>query len=148
MTQDPSNSQHPDRSHEPGPDRPIPVVAAVVTVLAGVWLVVTALVMALGTHPVHGRMHGMGRMLWHHQMIMRYRGQVFWNWFGVVAAILLLVGALLMVLKPASAIAWGAAVLILSILVLLAGAGGVLAGAIGILGGILAIRRQPLPKGP
>jgi hypothetical protein len=148
MTQDPSNSPQPDRSNEPQRGGPIPVAAAVVTALAGVWLLVTALVMGLGHHPVHGRMHGMGRMLWHHEMIMRYRGQVFWNWFGVVAAILLFVGALLMVLKPASAIAWAAAVVILSILVLLSGAGGILAGALGIVGGILAIRRQPLPRGP
>ena len=123
-------------------DKPLtkyPYGGIVLTALAGSWLILTSLVFTLGWHPVHGRMHGHGRFLWHHDAVFHYGGQVYWNWFGAVSGVLMLIAAALMIWRPKTAIAW---------IVLVSGAGGIVAGLLGLIGGVLAILWQPIPKGP
>ncbi|MFP4356503.1 MAG: hypothetical protein ACLFUJ_15420 [Phycisphaerae bacterium] len=132
-------------------DKPLtkyPYGGIVLTALAGSWLILTSLVFTLGWHPAHGRMHGHGRFLWHHDVVFHYAGQVYWNWFGAIFGALMLLAAGLMVWRPKTAIAWASGVIVFSLIVLVSGAGGIVAGILGLLGGILAVLWQPIPKGP
>ncbi|KPL18675.1 MAG: hypothetical protein AMJ92_06990 [candidate division Zixibacteria bacterium SM23_81] len=66
-----------------------------------------------------------------------------WPWLGVIAGIIVLLGAAMIYSKPAKAQGWGMAILISSAISLIAGMGGFLAGVLGIIGGALAIAWRP-----
>jgi len=70
-------------------------------------------------------------------------GGPLWSWIGLAAGVLGLIGAVMLYSKPASARAWGIAILVVSALGLVAGAGGLLAGILGIVSGLLAITWRP-----
>ena len=119
------------------------MAAFVLSLIAGLWMLTA-----------RGLMVGIGlniairsRWPWPHHMI-RGAGDLIptfwlWPWFGVIAGIVVLVGALMIYSRPAKAQGWGTAILIASAINLIAGMGGFLAGVLGIIGGALAIAWRP-----
>jgi uncharacterized membrane protein YfcA len=65
---------------------------------------------------------------------------VWWPWFGIFAGIIVLVGAVMLYVKPEQRRTWGVVILVVSALNFPVGmGGGVLAGALGVIGGVLAV---------
>lgn len=100
-----------------------PVAAFVLSLLAGLWMLLA------------GGMMGGGSWMWSHGMVG------WWPWFGVVAGIIVLVGAAMLYAQPRQAPAWGIAILVVSALNLFLGMGGLLASLLGLIGGALALTR-------
>ena len=138
-----------------------PVTAFAVSLIAGLWMLVMGGMvgwsymggpgwgghMMNGDHMIHDGGHGTsgssGWMWQQHEMMYGYGGGALWSWIGLAAGVVVLIGAVMLYSRPASARAWGVAILVVSALGLLAGAGGLLAGILGIIGGILAIAWRP-----
>jgi len=80
-----------------------------------------------------GGMMGGGGWMWGHGMVS------WWPWFGLLAGIVVLVGAAMLYAKPRQAHAWGIVILVASALNLFLGMGGILASLLGIIGGALAL---------
>jgi hypothetical protein len=120
-----------------------PIAAFVLALIAGLWMLAG-----------RGMMVGVGWNLfmrshwpWRHHM-MRGAGDLLpafwlWPWLGIIAGIIVLLGAVMIYSKPAKAQGWGMAILIASAINLIAGMGGFLAGVLGIIGGALAIAWRP-----
>ena len=124
-----------------------PTAAFVLSLLAGLWmLAMGGWTMGAGWSwgsAADGWGGGMGGMMgggwmWGHGLL-----GVWWPWFGLIAGIVVLVGAAMLYTKPASAPTWGLIIVIASALNLLLGMGGFLAGVLGILGGALAMSGRP-----
>jgi len=64
---------------------------------------------------------------------------LWWPWFGLAAGIVVIIGAIILYLKPEQRRAWGAVILVVSVLDFFFGMGGLFAGALGVIGGILAM---------
>ena len=64
---------------------------------------------------------------------------VLWPWFSILAGIVVLLGAIMLYVRPQQRRNWGVAILIASALNLFEGMGGLLAGVLGVIGGILAM---------
>ncbi len=137
---------------KPTADRP--VAAFVLSLIAGLWMLAMGSMMGWGYmgYGWGGHMAGNGgaanpsayAWMWqHHRMMHGYWGGGAWSWIGVVAAVLVLIGAFAMYSRPAVARSWGVVILVASAVDLLAGAGGFLAGVLGIIGGVLAITWTP-----
>lgn len=62
-----------------------------------------------------------------------------WPWFGVLAGIVVLAGAVMLWVKPQQHRMWGLVVLVVSAIDFFLGMGGLLAGALGVIGGALAM---------
>jgi len=131
-----------------------PVAAFVISLIAGLWMLVMGGMMGWaflggggwGGMMDGGRYRGGGAYDWmwrHHQAMHGYGGGAMWSWIGVIAGIVVLVGAVVVYSRPAAAKGWGIGILVASAVDLLAGAGGLLGGTLGIIGGILAITWQP-----
>jgi len=124
-----------------------PTAAFVLTLIAGLWMLGTGGMM-YGVGP--GFMDGMGGM-WGPGMMqngmMRTVGPGFWfPWFGPLAGIVLLVGAIMLYTKPEQARTWGLVILIAAAINLFVGMGGFLAAILGIVGGALAMSWKPAPQ--
>lgn len=131
-----------------------PTAAFVLSLLAGLWMLAMGLWMGVGIgswswNPTSGPGAwgwGMGGMMgaggagwmWGHGLL-----GVWWPWFGLLAGIVVLVGAAMLYVKPESASAWGVAIVVVSALNLFLGMGGFLASILGILGGALAMSWKP-----
>lgn len=138
---------------KPRADRP--TAAFVISLIAGLWMLGTAGMMSRSYMYGHGwgggMMHdgghgGAGAYDWmfrRHATMHGYGGGALWSWIGVAAGIAVLIGAAALYSSPAGATGWGIAILVASLIALLAGAGGLLAGVLGIIGGILAIAWKP-----
>ncbi|MFQ6090895.1 MAG: hypothetical protein ACE5LD_05600 [Candidatus Bipolaricaulia bacterium] len=114
-----------------------PVAAFVLSLLAGLWMLFAG-GMVFGSGWGLGAMGGMmgrGGWMWGHGMV----GSLWWPWFGVVAGIIVLIGAAMLYAQPKQGPAWGTVILIASALNLFLGMGGVLASLLGIIGGALAL---------
>lgn len=82
----------------------------------------------------YGMMHG----------VMRTLGPGLWfPWFGPLAGIVLLVGAIALYTNPRRANTWGLVILIAAVINLFVGMGGFLASVLGIVGGALAMSWKP-----
>jgi hypothetical protein len=120
-----------------------PTAAFVLALIAGLWMLATRGVLAgFGWNP------GMrGHWMWGHSMMRGVGGIVpvlFWGpWFGIIAGIVILLGAVILYSNPAKAQGWGVVILIVSALSLAVGMGGFLPGVLGIIGGALAIAWRP-----
>jgi hypothetical protein len=113
-----------------------PTVAFVLSLLAGLWMVATGSMMGgFGWGGMMGGWHGMGRWIWGWDM--RSFG-VLWPWFGLFE-IVVLVGAVLLYVKPEQRRSWGVVILVASALNFFVGMGGLLAGTLGVIGGALAL---------
>ena len=62
-----------------------------------------------------------------------------WPWFGVLAGIVVLIGAVMLYVKPQQRRSWGIVILVISAIDFFVGMGGLLAGALGVIGGALAL---------
>jgi uncharacterized membrane protein len=67
-----------------------------------------------------------------------------WAWFGLVAGIVVLIGAVMLYVKPEQRRSWGLVIVVISGLNILIGIGGLLAGALGVVGGVLAMAAKNL----
>jgi hypothetical protein len=105
-----------------------PTAAFVLSLLAGLWM--------LAAGGMMGGWHGMGGWMWG-------RGTqtfgVWWPWFGVFAGIVVLVGAVMLYVRPEQRRSWGVVILVASALNIFLGMMGLLAGTLGVIGGVLAL---------
>jgi hypothetical protein len=62
-----------------------------------------------------------------------------WPWFSIFAGIVVLIGAVVLYVKPQQRRSWGVVVLVASALNFFVGMGGLLAGVLGVIGGVLAL---------
>lgn len=110
-----------------------PTVAFVLSLLAGLWMLASGAMMSgIGDW-------GMGSWMWGHGMMRGFAPALWWPWFGIIAGIVVLVGAALLYAKPEQRQTWGIVILIASALNFFFGMGGLLAGALGVIGGALAL---------
>lgn len=127
-----------------------PVAAFVLSLIAGLWMLSAGGYM--GGFGMGGMMGGMGaggyathRMYHWNGMTGWMWGQgmhtygLWWPWFGVAAGILVIIGAIILYLRPEQRRVWGAVILIVSVLDFFLGMGGLFAGAMGVIGGVLAM---------
>jgi hypothetical protein len=84
-----------------------------------------------------GGWRGTGDWMWGQRGIRGFG--IWWPWFGVVAGIVLLVGAVMLYTKPQQRRTWGTVILVVSALNFLLGMMGFLAGTLGVIGGVLAV---------
>jgi len=70
---------------------------------------------------------------------------LWWPRFGLVAGLVVLIGAVVLYNNPAQARTWGTVVLIASALNFLLGMGGFVSGTLGVIGGALALSWRPTP---
>ena len=115
-----------------------PTAAFVLSLLAGLWMLAAGGMMGgFGWGGMMGGWHGMGSWMWGRAGI---RGFGVWlPWFGIFAGIVVLVGAVMLYVKPEQRRSWGAVILIASALNFLLGMMGFLAGTLGVIGGVLAL---------
>jgi hypothetical protein len=108
-----------------------PTVAFVLSLLAGLWM--------LGAGGMMGGFGWggmMGGWMWGRGL---GRFGVLWPWFSVFAGIVVLIGAVVLYVKPQQRRGWAVVVLVASALYFFVGMGGLLAGALGVIGGVLAL---------
>jgi hypothetical protein len=116
-----------------------PTVAFVLSLLAGLWMLAAGSMM--GGFGWGGMMGG-----WHGDMMRDWmwgRGMgtfgVLWPWSRVFVGIVVLIGAVMLYVKPRQRRGWGVLVLVASALNFIVGMGGLLAGALGVIGGMLSL---------
>jgi hypothetical protein len=119
-----------------------PTVAFVLSLLAGLWMLSAGgMIGGLGWGTMGGQYgmahwQGMGDWMWGRGM---HAFGMSWPWFGLVAGIVVLIGAVTLYVKPEQRRSWGLAILVISALDVFVGIGGLLAGALGVVGGVLAM---------
>jgi len=135
----------PEQIQKPEPPTP-PTAAFVLSLLAGLWMMAAGGMMGgfgwrgvmggFGSGGMMARWGGMGSWMWG-------RGigtfGVWWPWFGVFAGIVVLVGAVMLYVRPEQRRGWGVVILVASALNIFVGAMGLLAGTMGVIGGVLAL---------
>jgi hypothetical protein len=119
------------------------IVAFVLSLLAGLWMLSAGGMMGgFGWGGMMGRQYGMahwqgmGDWMWGRGM---HAFGMSWPWFGFVGGIVVLIGAIMLYLRPEQRRSWGLVILVISALDVFAGIGGLLAGALGVVGGVLAL---------
>lgn len=119
--------------------------AFALSLLAGLWMLASGGMMSgygmMGGTGMYGHVgmygwSGMNGWMWGRGV---HTFGLWWPWFGVLAGILVIVGAVILFVKPAQAHTWGWIILIASVLDFFLGMGGLVAGVLGIVGGVLAI---------
>ena len=90
-----------------------------------------------GAQGQYGMAHwqGMGDWIWGRGV---HPFGMSWPWFGLVAGFVVLIGAVMLYVKPEQRRSWGLVILVASALNVLVGIGGLLAGALGVVAGALA----------
>jgi hypothetical protein len=89
-----------------------------------------------------GQWHGMGQSqgmngwMWGRGM---HAFGLWWPWFGILAGVVVLIGASALYFRPAQRRTWGAIILVVSAIDFLLGMGGLLAGVLGVIGGAIAM---------
>lgn len=127
--------------------------AFVLSLLAGLWMLSMGGMM--GGPGFEGMMRGrrgqygpfgmsciQGRSSWMWGSGMHAFGAT-WPWFGVMAGIVVVIGAVMSYVRPLERRGWGLAIVVLSALNFFVGMGGLLAGVFGVIGGALAMARTP-----
>jgi hypothetical protein len=114
-----------------------PTAAFVLSLLAGLWMLAAGGMMGgFGWGGMMGGWHSMGGWMWGRGI------QTFgvWRpWFGVLAGIVVLVGAVMLYVRPEQRRSWGVVILVASALNIFIGMMGLLAGTMGVIGGVLAL---------
>ncbi|MFQ6090871.1 MAG: hypothetical protein ACE5LD_05470 [Candidatus Bipolaricaulia bacterium] len=119
-----------------------PAAAFVLSLLAGLWMLAAGGMMS-------GFSSGPGAMgwMWGHGMMGGFggfaSGSFWWPWLGIIAGIVVLVGAAMLYARPEQSQGWGIVILIASALNLFVGMSGFLASLLGLIGGALAIAAKP-----
>lgn len=115
-----------------------PVGAAVVSFIAGVWMIVMAAVFGWSRGGAYGWSWG-----WHGQAY-NHAARLWWTWIGIIAGIIVLIGtAALFSRRAVDVRGWGVVILVVSIIDLIFGAGGIGPGILGIIAGLLALFWRP-----
>jgi len=115
-----------------------PTTAFVLSLLAGLWMLAAGGMMGgFGWGGMMGGWHGMGGWIWHRGTPGTYG--TWWPWFGIFAGIVVLVGAVMIYVRPEQCRSWGVVILIASALNIFLGMMGLLAGTMGVIGGVLAL---------
>jgi hypothetical protein len=125
-----------------------PVAAFILSLLAGLWMLVGpgTVHMAGGPWNHTGYMRG---WVSHHSMMTRVAGGAWWPWLGIAAGIVVLMGAVVLYVRPEQRRGWGTAIIAAAAANALVGMGGVLPGIVGVIGGILALTWRPgEPRAP
>jgi len=107
-------------------------VAFVLSLLAGLWMLAAG-----GMMGGFGWGGMMGGWMWGRGGIGGFG--VWWPWFGISAGIVVVVGAVMLYVKPEQRRSWGVVILVASALNFLLGMMGFLAGTLGVIGGVLAL---------
>ncbi|MFQ5666755.1 MAG: DUF6114 domain-containing protein [Candidatus Binatia bacterium] len=118
-----------------------PTAAFVLSLLAGLWMLGSGTI-RYRWQGMMGGWHGAGGMMWSHGMMWRIAPTFWWAWFGIVAGVLVLTGAVILYTRPNQRRTWGLVVLIVSALNIVVGMGGFFAGVLGVIGGALALSWQ------
>jgi hypothetical protein len=112
-----------------------PVAAFVLSLLAGLWMLATGTMMSgIGEWGMYGWM-------WGHGMMRGLAPTLWWPWFGLIAGIVVLIGAAMLYAKPEQRQTLGIVIIIASALNFFVGMGGLVAGALGVIGGALALSK-------
>ena len=127
-----------------------PVAAFVVSLLAGLWMLVASAAGGMGWHGGmgHGRMMGgMGRggmhtWMWRHDYMNDFMAAGAWSWIGLALAVLVCVAAVIVYVRPQGHIAWGVTIIVGSVIGAVTGVG-FLPAVMGVIGGILAVTWRP-----
>jgi len=115
-----------------------PTAAFVLSLLAGLWMLAAGSMMGgFGWGGMMGGWQGMGGWMWGRGGIRGFG--VWWPWFGIFAGIVVLVGAVMLYVKPEQRRSWGVVIVVASALNFLLGMMGFLAGTLGVIGGVLAM---------
>ena len=118
-----------------------PTVAFVLSLLAGLWMLAAGgMGCGLGWEGMMGSWQDMGG--WMCGRGMR-SFSMWWPWFGIVAGIVVLIGAVMLYVRPEQRRGWGVVILVASALNIFVGMGGLLAGVLGVIGGALASSAKP-----
>lgn len=118
-----------------------PTAAFVLSLLAGLWMLASGTMRYCWEGMMEG-WRGPGGMMWSHGMMWRLGPTFWWPWFGIVAGMLVLTGAVMLYNRPERSRTWGLVILIVSGLNLVFGMGGFFAGVLGVIGGALALSSQ------
>ena len=122
--------------------------AFVLSLLAGLWMLsaggmmggfgMGGMMRAQGGPYGYGITHfqGMGGWMWGSGM---HAFGMSWPWLGVIGGIVVLIGAVMLYVRPEQRRSWGLAILVISAVDVFVGMGGLLAGALGVIGGALAM---------
>lgn len=117
-----------------------PTAAFVLSLIAGLWMVAMGGWMP-GWPTMGGMMGAGGGWMWGHG-VMGFGGT--WQpWLGLIAGIVVLVGAVVLYSRPRTAPTWGIVIVVVSALNLFVGMGGFLASLLGLVGGALAAAWRP-----
>jgi len=114
-----------------------PTAAFVLSLLAGLWMMAGGGMM--GSMMSGFGWHGMGGWMWGRAGIGEFRTAMWWPWFSAIAGIIVLVGAVMLYVRPERRRSWGVVILVASALDFLSGMMGLLAGTLGVIGGVLAM---------
>jgi len=115
-----------------------PTVAFVLSLLAGLGMLAAGGMMGgFGWGGMMGGWQGMGGWMWGRGGIRGFG--VWWPWFGIFAGIVVLVGAVMLYVKPEQRRSWGVVIVVASALNFLLGMMGLLTGTLGVIGGVLAL---------
>lgn len=130
------------------PDRDKPLIAFVVSLIAGIWMLAAGGMTTMGHAGgpgggMTGGWHHGRNWMWHHEIMHGYGGAALWGWIGVLAAVAVLVAAVTLYARPVAARGSGIVILVASLVAVLGGAGGVVAGGLGVVGGVLALAWRP-----
>ena len=127
---------------EPSHAERIPVAAFVLSLLSGIWMLMPS-IMLYAWHPdmIDGGMPG--GWMWRHGMMHGATSRFWWPWFGAIAGVVVLIGAVLLYSKPRQSRSSGLIIVILAALNLFLGMGGFVASVLGIIGGALALAWRP-----
>jgi hypothetical protein len=130
---------------EPAHRERIPVAAFVLSLLSGIWMLMPGIMLYVWRpEMIDGGMQG--GWMWRHGMMHGVTSMVWWPWFGVIAGVLVLIGAALLYSKPRQSRSSGLVIVILAALNLFLGMGGFVASVLGIIGGALALAWRPEPS--
>jgi hypothetical protein len=116
--------------------------AFVLSLLAGLWMLSAGGMMGgfgfggMMGGGQYGQVHNMGSWMWGSGM---HAFGMSWPWLGVVGGIVVLIGAVMLYVRPEQRRSWGLVILLISAIDVFVGMGGVLAGALGVIGGALAM---------
>ncbi len=111
-----------------------PTAAFVLSLLAGLWMLSMGGMMN-GWHAMD-QWHGMNGWMWGRGM---HAFGLWWPWFGILAGVVVVIGAAILYFRPEHRRNWGAVILVVSAIDLLFGMGGLLAGVLGVIGGAMAM---------
>jgi len=117
-----------------------PIAAFVLSLLAGLWVLAARGMMSGSSWGpgARGGMMGTGGWMWSHGIV----SSLWWPWFGIIAGIVVLIGAVMLYVKPEQRQGWGIVILTASALNFFLGMGGLLAGVLGVIGGALALGKS------